>query len=154
MSRATRQAILILSFVNGAIKLIIQEEDSLPHEIAPTVFWADTFSREIIDRYPETGDNRKNVKWMKENLKRWADMGADKMIRWHPAVVSTMALNFIEDILDKIQNQARADLETLRDGLIRISYFYTDRAEGDLGQYFDEASAMADELYAVIDFSR
>lgn len=150
MSLATRQAMLMLSMVNGSIKLI-GNEPSLPPDVAPTVLWADGFCRELLDRYPETGDRRKNGRWMKEHLAKWDRIGADKMIRWHPGVVATFALNFVEDLLGKINNQAKSDLETLRDALIRISYFFTD---GEDDVIFDEATQVTEELYSVIGFSR
>lgn len=149
MSVATRQAMLMLSMVNGTLKLLA-DEPSVPDDISPTILWADGFCREVIDRYPETGDPVKNGKWMKEHLAKWDRMGNDKIIRWHPGVVATFALNFVEDLLGKINNSAREDLETLRDALIRISYFFTD-GEDDL--VFDEATMVTEELYAVIGFS-
>lgn len=150
MSLATRQAQLMLTMVHASLRLIA-DEPKLPEEIAPTVLWADTFSRDVVDRYPSTGDMRKNALWMKDHLKRWDKIGADKMIRWNPGVVATFALNFVEDLLTKINNSARADLVTLRDALIRISYFFTD-GEDDL--IFDEATEVTEELYSVIGFSR
>ena len=149
MSLATRQAMLILSMVNGTLKLLA-DEPSVPDDISPTILWADGFCREVIDRYPETGDPEKNGKWMKEHLAKWDRMGADKIIKWHPGVVATFALNFVEDLLGKINNSAREDLETLRDALIRISYFFTD-GEDDI--VFDEATEVTNELYSVIGFS-
>lgn len=150
MSLATRQAMLMLSMVNGSIKLI-GNEPSLPPEVAPTVMWADDFCKEVLGRYPETGNPIKNRHWMKEHLAKWDRIGADKMIRWHPGVVATFALNFVEDLLGKINNQAKADIETLRDALIRISYFFTD---GQDEIVFDEATQVTEELYQVIGFSR
>ena len=53
MSLATRQAMLMLSIVNGALKLIA-DEPTLPPDVAPTIMWADDFCKEVLDRYPET----------------------------------------------------------------------------------------------------
>lgn len=150
MSLATRQAMLMLSMVSGSLKLI-GAEPGLPPEVAPTILWADEFCENLLDRYPETGDPVKNRRWMKEHLAKWDRIGADKMIRWHTAVVATFALNFVEDLLDKVRNEARADLETLRDALIRISYFFTD---GEDVAMFDEATEVTNDLYAVIGFVR
>ena len=150
MSLATRQAILMLSMVSGSLKLI-GAEPGLPPEVAPTIIWADEFCDGLIDNYPETGSPIKNRKWMKEHLAKWDRIGADKMIRWNTAVVATFALNFVEDLLGKVQNKSRADLETLRDALIRISYFFTD---GEDDAMFDEATEVTNDLYSVIGFSR
>lgn len=150
MSLATRQAMLMLSMVNGALKLLGAEE-SVPDDVRPTILWANGFCREVLDRYPETGDPVKNGRWMREHLLEWDRIGSDKMIRWHPGVVATFALNFVEDLLGKISNSAREDLETLRDALSSISYFFTD---GEEDVVFDEATEVTEELYSVICFSR
>lgn len=151
MSLATRQAMLMISMVNGVLKLLA-EEPEVPPEIAPTVMWADDFCTQLLDRYPETGNPIKNNLWMKEHLKKWDQIGADKLIRWHPAVVTVFALNMVEDLLDKIKNAARDDLVILRDTLVNISYFFSESGkEYDL---YDEATQVTDEVYLVIGFSR
>lgn len=150
MSLATRQAMLMLSMVCGSLK-IMADVPQLPPEIAPTILWADEFCSGILDRYQETGDRRKNLLWMKAHLKEWDSIGADKVIRWHSGVVATFALNFVEDLLDKIKNKSRADLETLRDALAQISYFFTTDVTED---HFAEATEVTEELYRVIGFTR
>lgn len=149
MSLATRQAMLMLSMVNGSLKLIADEAKY--EDIAPTVLWADDFCTQVLERYPETGDPIKNRRWMKDHLKRWDQIGAEKMIRWHPGVVATFALNFVEDLLGKIKNSARSDLETLRDAIAQVSYHFTSD-ENEV--VFDEATEVTEELYSVIGFFR
>ena len=150
MSLATRQAKLMISMVNGVLKLMA-DEPNLPPEIAPTILWADEFCGEVLERYPGTGDPIKNALWMKKHLAEWDRIGADKVIRWQSSVVATFALNFVEDLLDKIHNKARPDLETLRDALARISYYFTEDEDDVI---FAEATQVTDELYSVIEFSR
>jgi len=150
MSLATRQAMLMLSIVEGVLKLLA-DEPTIPKEIEPTILWADEFCHEIIEKYPETGNPVKNREWMKVNLAEWHRIGVDKVIRWHPGVVTTFALNFVEDLLDKVNNRARDDLIVLRDGLIRIGYFFTD---GEPDEVLEEATEVTNELYMVIGFSR
>jgi len=116
------------------------------------VLWAKDFCKELMSTYPETGNKHKNTMQMKAWLQEWDRIGEDKIVRWHPSVVATLALNFTEDLLEKINNRARGDIETLRDALIRISYHFTCQEYNE--KHFDEANQMTEEIYSVIGFSR
>lgn len=152
MSQATRQAMTILAVINGGL-FLMAESGELPPEVAHTVLWAKDFCKEVLRTYPETGDKHKNTLVMKAWLRRWDEIGSVSLVDFHPMVVATLSLNFAEDLLDKVRNRARADIETLRDALIRVSYHFTDEDHAQ-DQHFEEASAMAEELYSVIGFSR
>ena len=151
MSLATRQTLTLLAVVNGSLFLISNIE-TIPEDVAPTVLWAKDFCKELMQHYPETGNKRKNTLQMKAWLPQWDRIGADKMLRWHPSVVATLALNFCEDLLEKIHNRARSDIKTLRDALIRISYFFSEADYNE--EHFEEANQMTEEIYSVIGFSR
>jgi len=129
--------------------IILEGQEQLPAEIAPTVLWANNFCDEVIAKYPMTGDPIKNEVWIHNHFE--AVRLKTDTISWHPAVVATFTLNFLEDLLGKINNRARTDIEVLRDSLAGISYFFH-ADESD--QLFDEANQMTDEIYSVIGFSR
>jgi len=152
MSRATDQALLLLTMSWGSLQLI-DLDGFVSADIEHTLAYALEENEKLIKSYPYTGNIEKTKAWIKEQMRCWRDMG-DSMAAWNPLVLATMASNICEDLLGKIRNPWTRDrIEGLRDAAVQLSYHFTDR-EKDEHTWFVEADQLLNEMYGLIGFER
>lgn len=153
MSRATNQTLILLSMVAGAFKVMLGEgllDETTQHTAA---YGQDVCERIIYD-YPATGDERKNAEWMHVQLRHWSRLIDETHKRWTPLVLSTLALNIVEDLMQVIGRKAVLErLDVLRGALIALSSPLIDQV-GDEFASFEDADRCLGEMYRLIEFSR
>lgn len=153
MSLASNQTLLLLSMVNGSLKIMDVNGMHSP-QTENTGMYASDLVESIIHRYPATGDERKNLKWMHDKLKRWSVMINEIDKEWPVLVLATMSLNIMEDLVGLIKNKAVLDdLCTLRDAFISMSEYMIGQV-GDEFVHFSEADDLLNRMYSLIEFSR
>lgn len=133
--------------------MLVEEYGHMTPEIAATVLYASDVCESTIKSYPVTGDAQKRNRWMRQILEAWQEVGKD-CSHWHPVVLTTMSLNVVEDLLDKIKaRNVRESIEAIRDALAPLSYHFAGATE-DEHAYFEDVDHKLNLLYALIGFER
>ena len=152
MSLATRQTILILTMVSGSMRMI---QNSGNTDCEREITAAETECTWLANYLYKQVDMAKVKRWISAKKKEWAATGeALAMDEWHPSVLSTMALNYCEDLLQVEGNEfVRKCITGIRNKLTSVSYHFAEANDYN-EKHFEEASHMTEEVYSVIGFSR
>ena len=155
MSNATNQTLLLLSMVNGCLK-IMEFEDMLCDSTRATHMWASEQVEKIIYKYPATGDEGKNLKWMHTNLQAWSRTIEETDKTWNPCVLVSLSLHILEDLAWKIKNiDTLFDIKDLRESIIALSA-EVGKEVGPKQEFIglEEADELLGKMYELIGFSR
>jgi len=153
MSNATNQTLLLLSMVNGALK-ILEFEDILCESTRATSYYAGDLVEALIHRYPASGDEQKNYRWMHEHLQEWSGLVDDTGKTWNPIVLVELSLNILSDLADKIKNiDVLFDIKDLREAMKALSA-EMGKETSDEFILLDEANCLLEQMYRLIGFER
>lgn len=155
MSLATNQTLLLLSMVNGCLK-IMEAEEMLCDTTRATHMWASDQAEQIIYKYPATGSEKKNARWMHDQLQAWSWMIGETDKAWTPCVLVNLSLHILEDLAGRIRNiDTLFDIKDLRESMIALSN-EVGKDAGPKDEYLSlvEADALLGQLYTLIGFER
>jgi len=156
MSLATRKKILLLTMISGSLRMIAYagmkpDSDQCRHSFDSAEFECTWLANRL---YNDAGDRQSANKWMRSKKREWEECGESlEMASWSPAMLSTVALNYCEDLVEKEESDfIKRTIEGIRNKVRDVSYHFTGQDYNE--KHFDEANQMTDEIYSVIGFSR
>lgn len=150
MSKASKQSIALLAIVNGIFITI--DHYNLSGEQAPTVDYGMEVCKEVITNFPETGDPKKNFKWMQSKIQE-----SDKFLRkegtnlYTAIVLTSLAQHIITDLIDKIDDPVKLKiLEPLDDVITGLSEQIDPKGTEFLA--YEEADRHLKKIYRLLEF--
>lgn len=153
MSKSSRNTILLLSMIHGALKLLIQDGLTEREDIGSLLLYANDYSEEVIQKYPSTGDEKKNLKQMIYYLNIWKKMIDEPTINWPNVVLVTMSQNIIEDLLSIVQNtEKRTLLEPLAECVRALAKKIEAESITEEYKYLEQSNEVLYKMYDLIEF--
>lgn len=152
MSQATRQAITLLSVVSGSMKLMAQDKQCDP-ALSGTLMWGMSESSSVTVSYPSTGNERKNIEWSLDKLKRWENYLDSIPETYKFPTLMYVCDHVMTDLTTKINNQTvQYKLAPLTEACKTI----IDIVDPDQSMFecMEHADTAINELYSLTGFSR
>jgi len=144
MSRATRQAIALLSTAWGALHSI----DPTPGTEHTLAYAQDMAERAVI-KYPVSGDTKKERAWVLERHRQWKGNG--NMPSYAPFALAAMALDICDELLAVVRDPAKRGLiEPLREAVETLCGEYADQDEEE-GEHYREAVMLVENMKQVLE---
>jgi len=154
MSLATRKKILLLTMISGSLRMIAYS--GLTPEHCNKAFESAEFECTWLANrlYGEVVNRKSTKRWMRSKKREWEECGESlDMASWSPAMLSTVALNYCEDLVEKEESDfIKRTIEGIRNKVRDVSYHFTGQEYNE--KHFDEANQMTEEIYSVIGFRR
>lgn len=151
MSKASRQAITLLAVVNGVF--ITMDSYELAPELTPTIDWGMEVCKQCVSKYPETGDPKKNFKWMQNKLQLIdKDLNGREDI-YTMIVLTSIASHIMSDLEEMIRDKAKlALIEPVAEVVQGVSAQIDPK--GDCFDAYEEADRLLKRIYEHLEFSR
>jgi len=153
MSRSTNQTILLLSVVSGAYILLVEAGLDKHPEVGETLIVADKLAKKAVHTYKETGNGRKNFKWIVDQHRTWKEMINEPAINWPNVVLTNMAMTIMEDLTSIIKDKKMLELLNPLYGcaLTLANQIYAESLEDDI-KYIEMMKDVLGKMYKIIEF--
>lgn len=152
MSNASRQSLLLLSVVSGTLKEMLTHGYAEQYDVLPTVDWAFPESIKILEQFPSTGNEKKNLDWMLTRLEIWGTwLDSEVKPDLRMIVLVSIGLHIVTDLLAVIKNKNSIDLiSPLNEVFVNLS----DKIDpkGINFEAYESADYLINKLYSLIGF--
>lgn len=153
MSRATNQALALLSVVAGCLKTMRESRPTARVDMQETIADAYETTAQVIEQWPGTGDEHKNCSWITDKVHgEWREfLLQDRDEAYAPAALAAVCERIMADLSDKIKDRKKlALLAMIEDPLHKIHDFF-DRDGANFPAY-QKSDFLLDELYRIIEW--
>jgi hypothetical protein len=149
MSKASRQSITILALVNGILKTI--DHYNLAKELNATVLYTLDVCKDIVIRFPESGNKQKNLKWMTSKIEE-ANLILNRDNDPYTLIcLVSLAHILITDLIERIKDPVKLNmLEPLEEAIYALSDMID--PEKDQFKAYEEADMILKEFYKILEF--
>lgn len=150
MSKASRQSITLLAVVHGCFKTI--HSFNLAPKLSPTILYGIEVSEKCIHKFPETGDSKKNLKWMTEKIHQIDDDLNKSESVYTMIVLTSLAHQIITDLSEKIRNKSKLKL---LEEVEEVIYSVSDMIDKNKDKFdaYEEADRIIRKLYNYLEFT-
>ena len=114
---------------------------------------AHDIAADVVLKWPCTGDNSKNVRWIVKRIEIWEKHLVEADARLVPLILVNISLNCVSDVYGKLHNKKKLDLlGPLWEPLTKLSNFLD--STGDKFKDYEYADALLAYLYRLMEFRR
>ena len=143
MSRATREARTKLACAVGAL-IVIKDNDLATPENRTKLYTGILLGGQVLQQYPDTGDQYKNDVWCKKVL-RSMDQDIDMLGIYTFKTLMWLAHLLVVDLLEMTNNpETKKILQPFHDLIMEVSQ---DILEGHVDIFYDKANTLVNRLY-------
>ena len=146
MSHSTRQSLTLLAAIGGCLIRLdtIQPPDQVVKETITQV-------HEVMRKWPQSGDTRKNQRWVAIQIETWR-LAMNETDVFYPEVLAKICEQCCADLLTVITNSYKLKLLEKISGGVKVIHDHFDLAGANFEAY-EETERLMRKLYELIDWS-